>query len=74
MGSLCDTFDHMPRTLQTAMCPKEEESNKSYGFDIPNITKFPDLSYNWTGTNNINVQSLAVHNKLMYNTNFDWVE
>jgi hypothetical protein len=37
------------------MCPKEEESNKNHGFDIPNIKKFPDLSYNWTGTNNMKV-------------------
>jgi len=74
MGSLCDTFDHMLTTLQTAMCPKEEESNKSHGFDIPNITKFPSLSYNWTGTNNMHGKLLAVHNKLMYNTNCDWVE
>jgi hypothetical protein len=44
MGSLSDTFEHMMRTLETAMCPKEKESNKSHGFDIPNITKFPDLS------------------------------
>jgi hypothetical protein len=41
MGSLCDAFDHMLRTVQTAVCPKEEESNKSHGFDIPNITTFP---------------------------------
>ncbi len=74
MGSLSDTFEHMMRTLETAMCPKEKESNKSHGFDIPNITKFPDLSQNWTGKNNMNVKLLAVHNKLMQNTSFDWVE